>query len=203
MDDTIADYKPLLIRPIDRAPMATLSEAAKFGAISEEHARKRHLQYKGAIIRFLIHPRTQAGAGGKTSPLLLGLDDRAVGDALLFPLFDDLGIRDGEIAGHVSRAGYFWDEQVNPRPAYIPQHASPIIAALIGTLNGAYWVFRLQTFNDGTTRRVMAAVYDIDAPPPEPHTHLPPSFLPGMALTVALPRALLPLAALIQPVTAH
>jgi hypothetical protein len=190
---TVAELPAALrIRLAGNVPVFTTAEGARFLAKPGEDVLALHNRLKGAAQRRLIHPRQRAGAG-KTSPAYFGIDDLAAG-VVLFALFD-LGIADAEIANHASLACYAWDETLNPRPATIRKGVSPVAAAMIGAARGQFWAFKLSTFHNDQTneRRVIAAVYDMDAPPPDASQFLPPSFLPRATLTILLPPLLMPL----------
>jgi hypothetical protein len=182
---------PLFIRPAGKSPAFTISEATRL-LRGDDFTYNR---LKGCVQRRLIHPRQ---GPGRTSPALFGVDDIAA--AAVLCAFFDFGIADGELAGYASRACYAWDNTFNPPTSDL----SPIQAALVGTASGQFWVFKLSTYHCDQTnaRRIAAAVYDLDAPPPDASQYLPPSFLPRSTLTIALPPLLLPLTRIGQRVKA-
>jgi hypothetical protein len=190
---TINELPPsLFIRQPGSIPTFAITEAARVLAKREDDIPRLRNQLKGAAQRELIHPRQREGAG-TTSPAYFGIDDLAAG-LVLFALFD-IGLAAAAMANYASLACYAWDRTVNPRPSYIPKGVSPVAAAMIGAARGQFWVFRLGTYHDDQTdaRRVIAAVYDMDAPPADPSQYLPPSYLPRATITIALPPLLLPL----------
>jgi hypothetical protein len=190
---TINDLpSPLFVRQASKIPCFAITEAAHFLAKCDDDIPRLRNQLKGAAQRGLIHPRQHEGAG-QNSPAYFGIDDLAAG-LVLFALFD-IGLADADMANYASLACYAWDRTVNPRPSYVPKGVSPVAAAMIGADRGQFWAFRLGTYHDDQTdaRRVIAAVYDMDAPPADASQYLPPSMLPRVRVTVALPPLLLPL----------
>lgn len=181
----------LWIRPTNKIPCFTITEAAHFLGKDADNISRLRNQLKGAAQRRLIHPRQKRGAA-ITSPAYFGPDDLAAA-VVLFTLFD-FGVSDAEMANNTSSACYHWDS-FNPRPPYIPEYISPITAALIGAGRGDMWVYTLSDFYcDQTNKRaIVATVSDMDAPPSHPSQYLPPSFLARSTLTIQLAPILFPL----------
>ncbi len=114
LDLTLADIPPVLLRETDdRARLWTVAEAARKwpGDPFQNHNRLR-----GLLARRLIHSRQRRGAG-KTSPILLGVDDVATAETLNALL--DIGISDAEVMNAASLACYSWNDKINPKPAHI------------------------------------------------------------------------------------
>lgn len=193
-DVTIAELPPPpFVRSAGKIPVFTVLEAARFLAKSTRDVGSLRNRLKSAAQSGYIFPRQKPGAG-RTTPAYFGIDDLAAAVGVMFPL-GDFGVADVEVSGHASRACYAWDDPGNPRPDYLPKHVSPIVGALVGASRGEFWVCRINSFYDerSATRRVFAAVYNIDAPPPDPSQYLAPSYLPRVTCTIALAPLLLSL----------
>jgi hypothetical protein len=193
---------PLLYRPIGKASVFTLIEAARFIARPNEDVASIHIRLKNLAQRQLIHRRFAPDAK-LTSPAYFGIDDIATAEVLL-ALFD-VGVKSADTAQTVSRVCYAWDRTVNPRPAFIPEHISPIVAAMVGANRGESWALRLVSFHDETAgqRYLIAALFNTDVALPDVGGFLPPSFAPEADTVMNISVLMLRFGDLLREPTAH
>jgi hypothetical protein len=133
-DVTNADLPaPVLYRPVGKASFFALNESIKIILRPNESLDRLHIQFKNLGARRLIYRLIVPNVKPK-DPAYFGIDDIVVAEVLL-ALFD-LGVRNDEVAQKTSLACYGWDNGANPRPAFCPEHVSPIVAAIIGADKG-------------------------------------------------------------------
>src|SRR6188508_3111058 len=108
MNTTIADLpSPLMYRPIGRASVSTMIEAARIIARPNENVAEVHNRLKNLAQRRLIHRKTLPDAK-PNDPAYFGIEDIATAEVLL-ALFD-AGVRHAGIAEMTSLACYAWNE---------------------------------------------------------------------------------------------
>ncbi|GEM_PF-3192781 len=185
------DLRPdIFYRSLSHVENYTSQESALFLKRPEENVQDVHNRFKNLAQRGYIHRRFAPDAT-KTSPAYYGIDDLAVAETLFSVI--DTGIRESAIMEAVSLACYAWNETSNPRPGFIPENVSPILAAMVGADRGESWALRLAFFVDEQTnqRQLLAAVHFADAPQGDLSRFLPPGFLPRADITINLTLALL------------